>query len=637
MVTSSIRKPGTAKMLEQQPVAKIIQKIVLVSVILTIYVGICLIGADRLLATITIDYPPSTGYILPLSFFFVTLCIATFITHQQKWPARVTFLFIPVSIFFPLVFFSVYIEIFLSGQTEAITTLAARYCNTEHISDCGPAFANLIMVRGLRAIIPVLTVPPLCYFLHVHWMKTGLLQNEEKKLQKKPHHSIEQVTTQLVRNELLREHIEARFKEGVFYLNVLVLSIVALYTSLLGLEEGQLYALLGSMAIGISVHLKGLARTQGQNQKVKLTILATLICEATLIFGVIVSVIATPQADSMSASLIAVIVCFFTTPLVAKQLSVFLLSRIVLFIVCAAVISINPPLSDTGPQSISEFLAPLIILVLSNIVAGIWTHRTQTSHIRLRLESEVLQLKTQAQNLELERVLGRLRSEEKKNREMYTFRERLFSFLGHDLRQPINAISFLLFKLEQQETEPTRLNSIKLARQSIGSTNRMIEDVLDLAIQDQKEHIVSKETIPVQNLFDILQNEMLDVFKSSGTELKVIRTSICIVTDIQLTLRALRNLLSNVRKYAPGGRCILGVRHRPNYFDIQIVDQGPGIEQSSLEKIFEPFERMPQDKTQRGYGLGLAITKELITTCGGEVLVSSHLGKGTIFSIRFPR
>ena len=614
-----------------------IQKIVPISALLSLYVWICLAVADQMLADSTTIYPISEDYLVPVGIFFIALSVATYVTHRRRWPARVTFLFLPIALFFPLVFFGVVVEALVLGGTEQASDIALRYCDVEELIACGAGFRNLIMLRSLRAMAAVLTVPPLCYVMHVHWFKTNLLTPTSEPPLAASHPNLASVKPVQASTRLVDNVIEGASKDAIFYWNLLVLNTVSLYTSLMSVRAGLIYATIGTGVIALGFVVKRSAKGKTLRDRKIRTDLGILLGEITLIAGLVVGINASPGADAPTASLIVIIVSFLAMPLSANRLHVFLLSRTLLFLTSASALYFMHTSIATGPESFPEHLAPLLILMLINFVVGALLCRNNSRQVSLQLSVESLQRDTAQQNRELETILATLSREEQKNREQYQFRERLFRFMGHDLRQPINALSFLLFRLEKEEDDPERLNRLKLARESIGSTNQMIDDVLELSTERKLDMEHDLEPLAVQDLFEVIESEYAELFNAADIELRVIPTSTLILSDRESVLRSLRNLMSNVRKYAPKGACVLGVRRRRHFVDLQVIDQGPGIHQDHLETIFHPFERLNGGAPRAGFGLGLAIVKELTGSANGSVLVTSNQGRGTSFTLRFPK
>jgi signal transduction histidine kinase len=95
-------------------------------------------------------------------------------------------------------------------------------------------------------------------------------------------------------------------------------------------------------------------------------------------------------------------------------------------------------------------------------------------------------------------------------------------------------------------------------------------------------------------------------------------------------------LVDNARRHAPGAAVTLRLAEDSTQIVVEVADDGPGIAADSLPYIFERFYRGDAARSGRGAGLGLAIAHDLVTGQGGTIQVTSEVGHGTTFSIRFP-
>src|SRR5205823_4201894 len=106
-----------------------------------------------------------------------------------------------------------------------------------------------------------------------------------------------------------------------------------------------------------------------------------------------------------------------------------------------------------------------------------------------------------------------------------------------------------------------------------------------------------------------------------------------------LLYQALSNLVTNAIKYSPAGTTVsVGVSDGDSAIRFQVVDQGCGIPPDEASKIFEKFYRRSNKETreQSGFGLGLAFVKEVAAKHGGDVIVESEVGKGSVFTLWIP-
>ena len=103
--------------------------------------------------------------------------------------------------------------------------------------------------------------------------------------------------------------------------------------------------------------------------------------------------------------------------------------------------------------------------------------------------------------------------------------------------------------------------------------------------------------------------------------------------------RAVNNLVSNAVKYTQeGGEVAITLRAQEGSARLEVADSGIGIPEEALDHLFEEFYRAPNAKAQvkQGTGLGLVITKDIVTRYGGTIRVESAVGKGTRFTVVLP-
>jgi signal transduction histidine kinase len=100
----------------------------------------------------------------------------------------------------------------------------------------------------------------------------------------------------------------------------------------------------------------------------------------------------------------------------------------------------------------------------------------------------------------------------------------------------------------------------------------------------------------------------------------------------------LLNLLSNACKFTKEGEVRLQARKDTEWVELSVADTGIGMTPEQQAKLFEEFTQADRTTAQRfgGTGLGLAITRKLARMMGGDVMVASELGKGSVFTVRLP-
>ena len=142
---------------------------------------------------------------------------------------------------------------------------------------------------------------------------------------------------------------------------------------------------------------------------------------------------------------------------------------------------------------------------------------------------------------------------------------------------------------------------------------------------------------PIQPLLDGAAAQGLAAAGQRGISLTVLPWEGAARFDSKWTAEALYNVLDNALKYTPpGGTVTLSVTAYHMFCCIQVSDTGPGIPEEEQAQIFSRFYRGAAVREQEGLGLGLYLTRRILTSEGGYIRVSSQPGKGSTFSLYLP-
>lgn len=225
------------------------------------------------------------------------------------------------------------------------------------------------------------------------------------------------------------------------------------------------------------------------------------------------------------------------------------------------------------------------------------------------------------------------------------------SNMSHDIRTPMNAIigfSHLLAR-DAENLEKVREYTHKISTSGQHLLG-LINEVLDMSkIESGKTTLMLKEFSLVEMVEELnlitqplakAKQQTFDIYTTGVTEEKLIG-------DVVRVKQILSNLLSNAIKYTEeGGRVQLSINQLDHiegknvYLRFEVSDNGIGMSQEYLEKIFEPFTRETDSKVNKvqGTGLGMSIAKNLVELMGGTIKVTSEKGKGSTFvvGLEFP-
>jgi CheY-like chemotaxis protein len=129
------------------------------------------------------------------------------------------------------------------------------------------------------------------------------------------------------------------------------------------------------------------------------------------------------------------------------------------------------------------------------------------------------------------------------------------------------------------------------------------------------------------------------VAEAKGLRIKTVPGTVMVQTDPVLIERVLRNLIENAIRYTNVGGVLLGVRRRGDHVRVDVFDTGIGVPHDHLPYIFDEFYQVGNQgrNRQHGLGLGLSIVRRIARLLGAELLVTSHEGRGSRFSLLLPQ
>lgn len=205
---------------------------------------------------------------------------------------------------------------------------------------------------------------------------------------------------------------------------------------------------------------------------------------------------------------------------------------------------------------------------------------------------------------------------------------------GHDIKQPLFGMRLLLDQLDAADPRRRRqyINALKA---SCATMTELLDKILSAAKFEMGRYTVNAQTVALGPLLE----EMIAEFRSEAShrnvELRLVKTSVSIVTDRILLTQIMRNLISNALVHARSRRVLVGIRPSQSGLRIEVIDQGKGIATSPVERVFEPFFTTRSDPRtdSMGHGLGLALAQSMAGVLDGEIKVRSVLGRGTQFSL----
>ena len=213
--------------------------------------------------------------------------------------------------------------------------------------------------------------------------------------------------------------------------------------------------------------------------------------------------------------------------------------------------------------------------------------------------------------------------------------------ISHELKTPIGAIGLLSETLVAAADEPQHVR--RFAAQLVSESERLAaltKDIIELSRLQSVDALENSEETSIDKVVQAAVDANEVVARARDIEIvRAKRSKLRVMGDPGLLQVAVSNLITNAVKYSPDHtRVGVGVRSAKGFVEIAVTDQGVGIPEADLDRVFERFYRVDPARSRAtgGTGLGLAIVKHVVGNHGGDVRVWSQPGKGSTFTIRLP-
>jgi two-component system phosphate regulon sensor histidine kinase PhoR len=216
--------------------------------------------------------------------------------------------------------------------------------------------------------------------------------------------------------------------------------------------------------------------------------------------------------------------------------------------------------------------------------------------------------------------------------------------VSHELRTPVTSIrSAAETLIDGAANDPAASQAfIGIIDRNAQRLQQLVEDLLDLSRIESRGFRLSLEPVDLKPLF----SQVLGLFRERASKKNVLLEERCagdvpkVRSDRRALEHVLTNLIDNAVKYAGAGSHVwVSVATSAEVVTVSVGDNGPGIDERHLPRIFERFYRVDAGRSREvgGTGLGLSIVKHLVEAMGGTVSVESKLNHGTTFSFSLKR
>ena len=247
------------------------------------------------------------------------------------------------------------------------------------------------------------------------------------------------------------------------------------------------------------------------------------------------------------------------------------------------------------------------------------------------------QKKAEQERLRITREQAAAEERERASREF-------LSIASHELKTPVTSLKIQLQMAARNLSTTGRLPTpeklkkvLDLCTQQVDRLTRLIEDLLDVSHIQSGKISFRLEQINLSTLLSDIIERYREPLETANCEVRTnLENEVFAFVDRGRIEQVVVNLIANVLKYAPGAPLNITLTKTEDQAQIEVTDNGPGIDPALEKRIFERFGRATSSRNISGLGLGLFISQQIVTAHGGAIRVESQPGSGAKFSITLP-
>ncbi|MBU3012785.1 response regulator [Polaribacter vadi] len=247
-------------------------------------------------------------------------------------------------------------------------------------------------------------------------------------------------------------------------------------------------------------------------------------------------------------------------------------------------------------------------------------------------------------SLERDKVLSDkiiLEKQEAELHELNEFKSHFFVNLSHEIRTPLTLIQGYTNQLKFKESDKENKQKTTIIKEQCQQMQDIINSIMDLSKMESNQFKLISTPVDINVLLEKHYTNFESLFTKKNINFtfnnKTLETSILV--DEELFSKAITNLLSNALKFTPtNGTVSINTSYNVDGLNIDIIDDGIGINKEETEAVFKRFYQVKNDITKsQGSGIGLAFTKSIVHAHNFTIDVESSFGKGCCFTISIPK
>ncbi|MCK4711035.1 MAG: response regulator [Gammaproteobacteria bacterium] len=237
-------------------------------------------------------------------------------------------------------------------------------------------------------------------------------------------------------------------------------------------------------------------------------------------------------------------------------------------------------------------------------------------------------------------LIKSLKIEKNKSESANLAKSRFLAAASHDLRQPLQALTLFTEALKEDVKEEKHHMLVDRVAKSLDALKGLLNSLLDISKLDAGGVKVCKTGFDICTVLNEIRTEFQPMAVKKFQQLAVSNSSFFVFSDPILVKRIIQNLVANAIKHSPEeAMIIVDIKPGHEYGIITVKDNGPGIPENEITKVFNEFYQLnnPERDRNKGLGLGLAIVKRLTDLLSITLSFESQPGSGCIFSLVIPK
>jgi len=266
-------------------------------------------------------------------------------------------------------------------------------------------------------------------------------------------------------------------------------------------------------------------------------------------------------------------------------------------------------------------------------------NEVQKSALKILSRQVINNLEMRLKVKELKTALKTVEEQSSKLATLNRNNTRLLSIIGHDVRNPLAGIKSVLNLIEEGLIDLNEFSALSGDLESqVDYAIDLLNNLVEWGVSGRKGTI-DKRSIDLSYIVREIVKVQTPAAKNKGLELSSdVPESMKVNADEDMIRFVIRNLIQNAVKFTESGRISISTTSDGNNTSIMVVDTGRGMSNDIKNRLFNWSTRSSEKGTsgEAGSGLGLIMCKEFVNAHGGEIIVESKVGKGTVFTVRLP-